>query len=382
MTTALVIGAGPAGLMAAQVLAEGGARVTVVDRMPSPARKFLMAGKSGLNLTKDAPGAAFLSAYPDPPAALRAALDAFGPAEVITFAEGLGQEVFTGSSGRVFPKAMKASPLLRAWLARLADLGVELRTRWAWRGWDGDASAFDTPGGPETLRADVTILAVGGASWPRLGSDGAWSGWVGDVAPFAPANAGLRVAWSDHMTRHFGAPLKGIALRAGGLISRGEVVLTAAGIEGGGIYTLTPPLRDGAPLTIDLMPDLTVEALRAKLARPGPKTSQTNRLRKAGLTPVKVALIQECAREVPDLAAAIKALPIPHQGVMGLERAISSAGGLRFEALDEGLMIRARPGIFACGEMLDWEAPTGGYLLTACFATGRHAARAALRYAE
>ncbi|PIE09801.1 MAG: aminoacetone oxidase family FAD-binding enzyme [Rhodobacterales bacterium] len=382
MTTALVIGAGPAGLMAAQVLAEGGARVTVADRMPSPARKFLMAGKSGLNLTKDAPGAAFLSAYPDPPAALRAALDAFGPAEVIAFAEALGQEVFTGSSGRVFPKAMKASPLLRAWLARLADLGVELRSRWAWRGWDGDASVFDTPGGPETLRADVTILAVGGASWPRLGSDGAWSGWVGDVAPYAPANAGLRVAWSDHMTRHFGAPLKGIALRAGGLASRGEVVLTASGIEGGGIYTLTPPLRDGAPLTIDLMPDLTVEALRERLARPGPKTSQTNRLRKAGLTPVKVALVQEYAREAPDLAAAIKALPIPHQGTMGLERAISSAGGLRFEALDEGLMIRARPGIFACGEMLDWEAPTGGYLLTACFATGRHAARAALRYAE
>ncbi|ARO15747.1 hypothetical protein BVG79_02407 [Ketogulonicigenium robustum] len=376
---ALVVGAGPAGLMAAEAMAQAGLRVTIVDAMLSPARKFLMAGKSGLNLTKDEPLDAFVSHYHPLPPVLRRAIGAFGPEAVKAFAEGLGQAVFTGSTGRVFPVVMKGSPFLRAWLARLGGLGVDLRKSWRWTGWDGGALRFDTPNGARGLTARVTVLACGGASWARLGSDGAWAGWLDDVAPFAPANMGLNMGWSSFMAPHFGQPVKGVALHCGGAVSRGEWVVTARGIEGGGIYPLGRQLRAGAPLLLDFFPDTTLPALREKLTKPRGKGSLSNYLRKTlGMPPVQIALLNECARPLPaDLAPLLKALPIRHNGLRPLDEAISVAGGVRFEALDEGLMLKARPGTFVAGEMLDWEAPTGGYLLTGCFATGLLAGRAA-----
>ena len=375
MSEALVIGAGPAGLMAAEELARGGCRVTVAEARPSPARKLLMAGKSGLNLTKDEPFETFLAAYGPDAAHLHPMLAAFGPAEVMDWARALGQEVFTGSSGRVFPVAMKASPLLRAWLRRLEGLGVTLRTRWRWTGGAG----FDTPDGPVTLAPAVTVLACGGASWARLGSDGAWATHLpaGDLSPFRPANMGFLIAWSDRMARHFGAPVKNVVLRAGGTTVRAEFTLSSRGIEGGGIYAVSREMRDGAHLTLDLLPDLDADEIHTRLARRRSKESLGNALRKyLKLDPAKQALLMEFARPLPaDPAALIKALPVPHLGPRPMDEAISTAGGLCFDALDEGLMLRHRPGTFACGEMLDWEAPTGGYLLTACLATGRWAGR-------
>ena len=384
MRSALVIGAGPAGLMAAQELAAAGLSVTVAEAKPSPARKFLMAGKSGLNLTRDEPLPAFTARYPEGAGWLAPMLAAFGPDAVQAWARGLGQDVFTGSTGRVFPVAMKASPLLRAWLARLAGLGVTLRTRRRWQGFAGDALRFDTPDGPQHLRPDVTVLALGGASWARLGSDAAWVPWLAErgveIAPFRPSNAGLSVPWSPHMQRHFGAVLKGIKLTAVNFSSRGEIAISARGLEGGGLYPLTPALRNGAPLTIDLAPDLDHITLAARLSRRG-KDSLTTTLRKAGLDAGKAALLMECARPLPpdpaQLAARIKALPIPHLGPRPRDEAISTAGGICQTAVDHGLQLRALPGIHAAGEMLDWDAPTGGYLLTACLATGRWAGRAA-----
>ena len=379
--TALVIGAGPAGLMAAEELARAGLRVTVAEAKPSPARKFLMAGKSGLNLTKDEPLSVFLDHYGNRPL-LREIVAGFGPAEVQAWARDLGQAVFTGSSGRVFPEVMKASPLLRAWLRRLDGLGVTLKTRWRWTGWDGDALRFDTPDGGVNMTPDVTVLALGGASWARLGSDGAWAAWLGvDLAPFKPANAGLVVDWSDHMSRHFGAPVKAVSLRAGARVVRGEFVISARGLEGSAIYAICAEVRGGAELVLDLCPDLSVDELRARLARRG-KASLANHLRKAvKLDPARVALLNEFARPFPaDLAPVLKALPVRHAGLRPLDEAISTAGGVLFDAVDDGLMLQARPGVFVCGEMLDWEAPTGGYLLTGCLASGRHAGRAAARF--
>ena len=381
-TDALIIGAGPAGLMAAEELARAGRRVLVAEARPSVARKLLMAGKSGLNLTRDEPFDRFLSAYGTTADILAPMLRAFGPQEVKNWAIGLEQSLFTGSTGRVFPTAMKASPLLRAWLARLAGMGVEIRTGWRWQGWAEERVLFDTPEGPQRLTPQVTVLACGGASWARLGSDGAWAQHLprDQVAPFQPANMGFVVAWSDHMRRHFGAPVKGVALHAGNAASRGEFVISQHGIEGGGIYAVSRALRDGAALSLDLAPDLTLDQLRARLARPRGKTSLTNHLRKTlRLDPAKIALLMEFARPLPDdPAPRIKALPIPHAGPRPMDQAISTAGGLRFDALGPDLMLHARPGTFAAGEMLDWEAPTGGYLLTACLATGywagRHAA--------
>ncbi|MBB1492069.1 TIGR03862 family flavoprotein [Paracoccus sp. MC1862] len=399
---ALVIGAGPAGLMAAEVLSAAGHPVVIAEAMPSPARKFLMAGKSGLNLTKDEPAQAFVARLqggvapaPVPGAPpgyfgeeeLRAIVAGFGPAEVMDWARGLGVELFTGSTGRVFPIRMKASPLLRAWLARLGGQKVTLRTRWRWTGFGGGL-AFDTPEGPRTIRAGVTVLALGGASWPRLGSDAAWVPWLREVgagvAPFRPANMGFRVDWSPAMTPLQGAAVKGTRLSAGDLDSRGEWVITRGGIEGGAVYEISAVLRDGAEAGVDLMPDLDVGALAARLARPRGRLSVGNWLRRALRDPVKVALLLEWGRPLPvdaaTLAARIKALPLRHAGPMGLERAISSAGGIEATALTRGLELRALPGIFAAGEMLDWEAPTGGYLLTACLATGHHAGLAAARH--
>jgi uncharacterized flavoprotein (TIGR03862 family) len=386
---ALVIGSGPAGLMAAETLARAGAAVLVAEGKPSLGRKFLMAGKSGLNLTKDEPDAAFRAAYGAEGAWLAPVLAGFGPGAAMDWARGLGQPVFTGTSGRVFPEAMKASPLLRAWVARLGGLGVAARARWRWTGWEAAGAArFETPEGPRAVRPRVTVLALGGASWARLGSDGAWAPELAAagvaVTPFAPSNTGWRVAWSEPMAKHFGAAIKPLRLAAGALESRGEIVLTAEGIEGGGIYALGPALRAGAPLVLDLAPDLPLKTVRDRAARPRGGSTLANHLRRAlGLAPAKVALLREWA---PDrlgdpaaLAEAIKALPVPLAGPGPLDAAISTAGGVAADAVDGDLMLRARPGVYAAGEMLDWDAPTGGYLLTACLATGRHAGAAAAR---
>ena len=380
---ALVVGGGPAGLMAASQMARAGLSVTVAERMPTVGRKFLMAGKSGLNLTHAATAGGFATAYPDPPPQLVAALAEFGPDAAMDWARSLGQEVFTGSTGRVFPVTMKASPLLRAWLADLRDHGADIRTRWRWMGRDGDADLFDTPEGRLRIRSGVRVLAMGGASWARLGSDGAWAAQLDHTAPFAASNAALDIDWSDRMAMHFGAPLKAVAFRAGDIVSRGEAVISRTGIEGGGVYPLSPAIRDGQAVTLDLCPDLTCDALDKKLARRRRGDSLANHLRRSiGLDPLRRALLMEWGRPLPDrLAPLLKALPVPVRGLAPMDRAISTAGGLRFDALDDQLMLRDRPGTFAAGEMLDWDAPTGGYLLTACLATGRRAGLGAVAYA-
>lgn len=373
MIDALIIGAGPAGLMAADIISAAGHSVVVAEAKPSVARKFLMAGKSGLNLTKEELFEAFLSHYHEAAPTLRPMLEAFGPKDVTTWAEDLGQEMFTGSSGRVFPKVMKASPLLRALLTRLSDQGVEIRTRWRWT---GGSYRFDTPTGLQEISAKVCVLACGGASWARLGSDGAWADWLkAPLAPFQPANMGFEVDWSPHMARHFGTPVKNVTLTAGGTSLRAEFVISERGLEGGGIYAVSRPMREGATLTLDLLPDMSVDDIRTRLSRPKGKMSRANFLRKAlKLAPEKQALLMEFGQPLPeDLAPLIKALPVTHTGPRPMDEAISTAGGLRLDALDNTLMLKDHPGTFAAGEMLDWEAPTGGYLLTACLATGRWA---------
>ncbi|WP_299859783.1 TIGR03862 family flavoprotein [uncultured Roseobacter sp.] len=389
MSHALVIGAGPAGLMAAEELAAAGLSVTVCEAKPSVGRKLLMAGKSGLNLAKDEPFEDMMPRYFEAADPLRPILQAFDANAVQDWARALGQEIFTGSTGRVFPRAMKASPLLRAWLTRLTASGVVFRTNMRWRGWQDGNMVFDGPQGPEILRAEVTVLALGGASWARLGSDGAWAEMLAargvDLAPFAASNVGLQIAWSPHMQKHAGEALKGVRFTAGPMASRGEAVISQTGLEGGGIYEISRAVRMRHRLVVDLLPDLDAAEATRRLSRARGKSSLSTHLRKTlKLDPVKIALAQELARPLPqepaDLAQALKALRLSHDGLRPLDQAISVAGGVRFDALTSGLMVKPLPGVFCAGEMLDWEAPTGGYLITACLATGRWAGRAAAAY--
>lgn len=380
-TEVLIVGAGPAGLMAAEILSASGHRVVVTEAKPSPARKFLMAGKSGLNITKAEPIEEFIASYGDAAGWLAPAIRAFGPQEVEEWVRSLGREVFVGTTGRVFPVEMKASPLLRAWLSRLARNGVELRTRWRWKGWQEDTSLFETPNGEQRVRASATVLAMGGASWARLGSDGKWTtalsrSGVG-LDPFAPSNVGLAVSWSEHMAKHFGAPVKNVALTGDGKTHRGEFVISKHGLEGGAIYALSPAARQHKEIELDLLPDMPVERVRERLARNPGKQTISNHLRKVlRLDPVKIALLREFGGQInlhDDLARDLKALPIRYEGTRPMDEAISVAGGVQREALDDGYMLRSHPGVFCCGEMISWEAPTGGYLLTGCLATGRWA---------
>ncbi|CAH1656556.1 conserved hypothetical protein [Hyphomicrobiales bacterium] len=387
-----IIGAGPGGLMAAERLALKGHAVTIFERMPSPARKFLMAGRGGLNITHSEPLALFLKRYGRSEAWVKPALERFSPTDLRNWATDLGIETFVGSSGRVFPRAMKASPLLRAWLARLNGLGVEIRLRHSWRGFDEvRRPLIEGPDGEQAaFAADATLLALGGASWPRLGSDGSWRGPLAEagvaVASFQPANCGFAVAWSSHMSERFsGVPVKRIALMTGSRRVRGEAVVTRLGIEGGAVYALADSLRDEisrfgkAMLVVDLRPDLTVDELARRLSRSRGSQSLSNHLRKAAaLSPVATALLREPKGPFPQtpeaLARHIKALPLVLDGAHPIERAISTAGGIALSELDEHFMLRRLPGVFAVGEMLDWEAPTGGYLLQATFSTAVAAA--------
>ncbi|MSU90691.1 TIGR03862 family flavoprotein [Rhodobacteraceae bacterium 2CG4] len=381
-TDVCVIGGGPAGLMAAEAAAGQGARVLLAEQKPTLGRKFLMAGKSGLNLTMDEPDPAF-RARVSAGMALDRALADFGPAQVQQWARGLGQAVFTGSSGRVFPSAMKASPLLRAWIARLEGAGVDLRTRWRWTG----GRAFDTPGGVREVAAGAVVLALGGASWARLGSDGRWAGLLPGVplSPFGPSNVGFAVDWSPHMARHFGSPVKPVTLTAGDASVTGEFVVSARGIEGSAVYAVAQPLLASGRLLLDLMPGQGAAQLAERLSRRRGKASLANHLRRAiRLQGVKAALLRESG-PLPDapaaLAARIKAVPLAVSGPRPLDEAISTTGGVPLSELTEDLMLRARPGTFCAGEMINWDAPTGGYLITTCLATGRVAGLAAARAA-
>ena len=379
--------------MAAEAAAQSGAAVVVADHMPSPARKLLIAGRGGLNLTHSEPLPTFLTHYGTAEPHLAPHIRTFPPEALIAWAEGLDQPCFIGSSGRVFPRAMKASPLLRAWMARLGTLAVRLLARHRWLGFTHDGAArFATPDGEQQIKTSATILALGGASWPRLGSDGVWPALLPGIEtrPFAPSNMGFAISWSDHLRQRFaGTPLKRIALSFGGMTQRGEAMITEAGIEGGAVYALSAALRDAlarqhsVTLHLDLRPDLNLADLNARLAGRRGSLSLSNHLRRnAGLPPVGIALVQEALKqsaEALDLASLIKALPLRVTSSFPIARAISSAGGLSWAEVDQNLMLRRLPGVFACGEMLDWEAPTGGYLLQACFSTGRAAGLAAGR---
>jgi uncharacterized flavoprotein (TIGR03862 family) len=405
MSTVAVIGGGPGGLMAAEVLVRGSVQVDLYDAMPSVGRKFLLAGVGGMNITHAEPFDAFVSRYGARAESIKPLLDAFSPAALRAWIQGLGVETFVGSSGRVFPRDMKAAPLLRAWLHRLREAGVRFHVRHRWLGWDADgALCFAKPEGEMTVQADAVVLALGGGSWAKLGSDGAWVRLLVqrgvEVAPLQPSNCGFDVAggWSEHLKCRFaGQPLKTVALRftdaAGGIHERkGELMLSDTGIEGSLVYALSAPLRDtiaargGVNIELDLAPDKTPERVMAEIAHPRGARSLASHLQsRAGLRGAKVALLHEvlskdALSDPVQLARAIKSLPITLAALRPHDEAISSAGGVRFEALDDNLMLRGLPGVFCAGEMLDWEAPTGGYLLTACFASGRVAGQGALNY--
>lgn len=395
-----IIGAGPSGLMAAETLAVLGYRVSIYDRMPSPGRKLLIAGRGGLNLTHSEPLDHFLTRYGDAAAWLAPSIHAFTPDDLRAWCEGLGQETFIGSSGRIFPKAMKASALLRAWLKRLEQMGVTYLPRHQWQGWHGPVLHFTTAGGSSKhISADATLLALGGASWPRLGSDGAWTDTLTDagatVAPLRPSNSGFLAVWSDYFRDRFaGEPLKSIALTHQNITQRGEAMITARGIEGGAVYALSSSLRaaietDGsATLTIDLRPNMSLDTLAQKLQGRGSRSLSTH-LQKAGFAPIALSLLHETVpadalaqADATQLARHLKALPMTLTGITDIARAISSAGGITRDSVTDDLMLRRKPGVFIAGEMLDWEAPTGGYLLQACFSTAVLAARGIDRYCQ
>jgi uncharacterized flavoprotein (TIGR03862 family) len=405
LKTAAVIGGGPAGLMATEMLAQGGVQVELYDAMPSVGRKFLLAGVGGMNITHSEPFESFLSRYGARAAAIKPLLESFPPSALCDWIHGLGVDTFVGSSGRVFPKDMKAAPLLRAWLHRLREAKVRFYVRHRWLGWaDEGALRFATPDGERLVHADAVVLALGGGSWAKLGSNGAWVPLLAQrgvaVSPLLPSNCGFDVAggWSDHLRRRFaGQPLKAVALRftdaTGKMHERkGELMLSDAGIEGSLAYALSAPLRDTiaaqGTLTVqlDLAPDKPLERVVAEVVHPRGARSLSSHLQsRAGIKGAKMALLREIlsAEQLNDpmaLANAIKSLPLALVAPRPLDEAISSAGGVRFEALDEHLMLRGLPGVFCAGEMLDWEAPTGGYLLTACLASGRAAGRGALNY--
>jgi uncharacterized flavoprotein (TIGR03862 family) len=393
--TVAVIGGGPAGLMAAEQLAARGLQVDVYDAMPSVGRKFLLAGKGGLNLTHSEPLVGFVARYAERAAEVAPWLQAFGPDALRDWAAALGVPTFVGSSGRVFPVDMKAAPLLRAWLHRLRGQGVHFHQRHRWLGWDDDgALRLAGPHGDITLRPAATVLALGGASWQRLGSDGAWWSWLQargvDLSPLRPSNCGFDVAWSTHFSSRFaGEPLKSVAIRFEDWQQAGEFVATATGVEGSLVYAASARLREriaqagSATFDLDLLPARNAEWVQSELAHPrGPRSLSTHLKSRLNLSGVKAGLLWECVPKAAQadpvqLAAYIKALPITVTAARPIDEAISTAGGVRLEALDARLMLHALPGVFCAGEMLDWEAPTGGYLLTACFASGRVAGQGA-----
>ena len=390
----VIVGAGPAGLMAAERLATAGQRVTLFEAMPNVGRKFLLAGRGGLNQTHSEPTDRFATRNGQSAPFVSPWLDGFDAAAAVAWAEGLGQATFIGSSGRVFPKAMKASPLLRAWLARLHGLGVTLQTRARLVGFDGRLPQIQTENGQvTTVECDAAILALGGASWPKLGSDGAWTALLAkkgvDLAPLQPSNCGVQVPWSDHLRHHHaGAVLKAVQVTCGGVSARGDVIITANGLEGGPIYALIPHVRAAlaqphAALTLDLRPDAQARAIGERLVKSKPGQSVSTALRThARLSPAAIVLLREFGRtRLPDsamgLARLIKAVSVPVTGLADLDRAISSAGGITRGGVDDNLMLTALPGVFVAGEMLDWDAPTGGYLLQACLASGVYVAAGA-----
>jgi uncharacterized flavoprotein (TIGR03862 family) len=398
-----VIGGGPAGLMAAEVLSQGGAQVDLYDAMPSVGRKFLLAGKGGMNITHAEPLEAFVGRYGARSGAVAAWLEQFDPEAVRAWIHGLGIDTFVGTSGRVFPADMKAAPLLRAWLHRLREAGVQFHMRHRWCGWRGQQLVFAAPDGERLVQADAVVLALGGGSWARLGSDGAWVPLLAEksvpVAPLQPSNCGFDTGWSEHFSsRYAGAPLTTVAITsadASGATVRkqGQFVVTASGVEGSLIYALSAALRDqiaahgSTTIHLDLAPDFSAGRVADEVLRPRGARSMSSHLQsRLGIKGVKSSLLREClsAQQFADpvqLAAAIKMLPLVLKRARPLDEAISSAGGVRFDALDAGTqMLRALPGVFVAGEMIDWEAPTGGYLLTACFASGRAAGRATLAW--
>jgi uncharacterized flavoprotein (TIGR03862 family) len=382
-----IIGGGPAGLMAAEIAADNKLSVVIVDAMPTYGRKFLMAGKSGLNITKNQNKQDFLGKYYNAEHWLTPIINNFDNEAVMNWAQNLGQEIFTGSSGHVFPKTMKASPLLRAWLQRLANKGIKFYHNWKWIGWEKNLNSFDTKGGKEFIKSHTTILALGGASWSRLGSDGLWADILKnhgqEIIEFKPSNMGFKVQWSKHMKPFFGKPIKSVRISSGEFSTIGEFIISKKGIEGSGIYAASKFMRDGHRLMIDLLPGTNINDLNERKKLLPKKASKSTFIRKVlRLNKEKTALFNEFSQNISkqDISITSKNLLIPHDGPHPIDEAISTAGGVPKNALDHNLMLKSKPGIFCAGEMLDWEAPTGGYLITACLATGVWAGQGAANY--
>ena len=382
-----IIGGGPAGLMAAETAADNGLSVVIIDAKPTYGRKFLMAGKSGLNITKDEAKSEFLNHYFNAKKWLTPIINNFDNEAVMKWAQDLDQEIFTGSSGRVFPKSMKASPLLRSWLIRLSNKGVTFYRNWKWVGWQDDVAAFETISGKKFVKSHTTVLAMGGASWPHLGSDGLWADILKKnnvtITNFQPSNMGFKIKWSKYMKPFFGTPIKSVRITSGKFSTVGEFVISKKGIEGSGIYAASKFMRDGNNLIIDLLPDTEIETLNKRRKLLSPKVSRSTFNRKVlRLNNEKTAFFNEFSQHIStqDITHSAKSLLIPHEGPHPINEAISTAGGVSKSALNDNLMLKAKPSVFCAGEMLDWEAPTGGYLITACLATGKWAGLGAINY--